>query len=101
RRVIVFALTDLDASRGRPAFVFSRKWFGQRPVAVRRGKGRRELPRPAKGKRDHNAVRCEATALHFPFCLTKVSVKIIEAARAVPSKVPTCAARPVTTAASP
>ncbi len=45
--------------------------------------------------------RCDAAALHFPFCRMKVSVKIIAAVSGCPLKLPACEALPVTTAASP
>ncbi len=48
----------------------------------------------------YTAERCDATALHFPFCLTKVSVKIIVVVSGCPLKSPACEALPVTTAAS-
>gem|GEM_PF-3791403 len=45
--------------------------------------------------------RCDATARHLPLRLMKVSVKPIVAVSGWPLKVPTCAALPITTAASP
>jgi hypothetical protein len=49
----------------------------------------------------YKAERCDATARHLPFCWMKVSVKIIVAVSGWPLKFPTCAALPITTAASP
>jgi hypothetical protein len=60
----------------------------------------RTLTELCKGEA-HTAERCDATARHFPFCLMKVSVKIIVAVSGCPLKFPACEALPVTTAASP
>ncbi len=61
-------------------------------------------PKPGPiGQRSHFGalVRFNAAAFHIPFCKTKVSVNTILGSTGSPLKVPSCAAMPVTIAASP
>ena len=60
----------------------------------------RSRDRPA-GDHFGALVRCDAAAFQIPFCKTKVSVNTILGSTGSPLKVPSCAAMPVTIAASP